>query len=366
MKKILNSEHSRREILKGLAAAGVTYSVLPVGMRAARAAGEVEYHTWSGYDVEDLFGSYIEKYDGMPRISLIGNEDDSFAKLQTGWAPDLMHPGNYNVRRWYDGGFLQAIDTSRVNNWPDIFESVRMEDSCQIDGEQFMIPSEFGNSSVIYRTDLVDEEDRNNPSWNILYDERYQGRVAMYDSANAIVQCAARVLGFDNIYSLTDEQLAEVGDLARKQRDLSRMYWSSVTELEQAMASGEVVAAYGWNQSIVTLKGQGLAVDMMIPKEGIFTWIAGFVMHKNVENTDAAYDLIDAWTSPESGAWLIDNYGYGSTNTKAYDHVSADRLAELGFSRPDAVLEGSWFFRALDPEIEQKYEELASDIQAGG
>lgn len=366
MTKFDKSTLTRRDALRAMAAVGVTYTVLPAMVRPAHAAGEVHYHTWSGYDAPELFGSYIAKYGGMPEISLIGNEEDSYAKMITGWSPDLMHPGAYNVKKWYDAGLLKPIDTARLKNWPDIFESVRNEDSARIGDAQYMIPSEFGNSSVVYRTDLIDDEYKDNPSWAILYDERYKGRIAFYDAGDSIVQVAARVLGYDNIYSLSDAQLQEVKKLASKQRDLLRLYWSSATELEQAMASGEVVAAYGWNQTVVNLKKQGLAVEMMIPKEGIFTWIAGFTMHKNVKNEDAAYDLIDAWTSPESGAWLIDNYGYGSTNAKAYDIVPKSRLAELGFSRPEAVLAGSLFFRALAPDIDKKYQSIATEVQSGG
>ena len=366
MTKLGETGLTRRDALRTLAAAGITYSMLPLTLRSAHAAGEVHYHTWSGYDAPELFKSYVAKYGGMPEISLIGNEEDSFAKMVTGWAPDLMHPGNYNVRKWKEAGFLKPLDLSRVKNWLDIFESVRNEESANIDGKQYMIPSEFGNSSVVYRTDLVGEEYKKNPSWAILYDEKYKGKIAFYDAGDSIVQVTARVLGYDNIYSLTNDQLKEVKKLATKQRDLLRFYWSSATELEQAMASGEVVAAYGWNQTVVNLKKQGLAVDMMIPKEGIFTWIAGFTMHTKVKNEEAAYDLINAWTSPESGAWLIDNYGYGSTNSKAYDIVPKKRLAELGFSRPNAVLEGSLFFKSLAPDVDKRYQEIATEVQAGG
>ena len=295
----------RRTILKALAALGVTYATVPLGSRPAQAAGEVHYHTWSGYDAEDLLKPYIEKYDGMPEVSHIGSEDESFTKLKSGWAPDLIHPGNYNVHRFNDAGLLRPIDTSRLKNWNNIIESVRNDDSCVIDGKQFMIPSEYGNSSVIYRKDLVAAEDIADPSWGLLYNEKYKGRLANYETAAAVVQCAALVLGYENIYTLDDEQLAEVKKLASKQRDLLRLYWSDATQLEQAMASGEVVAAYGWNASLVNLKKQGIDVDMMIPKEQMFTWIAGFVMHKDVKDEDAAYDLIDAWTSRSlaRGSW---------------------------------------------------------------
>lgn len=356
----------RRTILKSLAALGVTYAVMPVGARMAHAANEVHYHTWSGYDAADLFKPYVEKYGGMPEVSHIATEEESFTKLKTGWAPDLIHPGNYNVRRFKDAGLLKPIDTAKLKNWAGIIESVKKDDSCVIDGAQYMIPSEYGNSSIVYRADLVDKSFADSPSWAILYDEKYKGKLSNYGTAAAVVQCAALVLGYDNIYTLSDEQLAEVKKLASKQRDLLRMYWNDATELEGAMASGEVVAAYGWNASLANLKKQGIAVEMAVPKERMFTWVAGFVMHKNCKNDQAAYDLIDAWTSPQSGAWLMENYGYGSTNKEAYAVANADKLKSLGLADPEAVLNGSLFFKSLAPDIEKKYQTVFSEVQSGG
>ena len=115
-------DKNRRAILKSLAAIGVTYSVIPLFSGTAQAAGEVHYHTWSGYDAEAIFTSYIAKYGGMPEVSHIATEEESFTKMKAGWSPDLMHPGNYNVRRWKDAGLLQPLDTSRVSNWENIIE----------------------------------------------------------------------------------------------------------------------------------------------------------------------------------------------------------------------------------------------------
>lgn len=366
MSKSMKLSADRRTILKSLAALGVTYAVVPLFPKAAQAAGEVHYHTWSGYDAEPLMQSYIKKYGGMPEISHIATEEESFTKMKTGWSPDLIHPGNYNVRRFKDAGLIRPIDTSRLENFTSIIESVRNDDSCVMDGKQYMVPTEYGNSSVIYRRDLVDASYQDNPTWGILYDERYKGRLSNYETAAAVVQCAALVLGYDNVYTLNDDQLVEVKKLASKQRDLLRMYWSDATQLEQAIATGEVVAAYGWNASLVNLKKEGIDVAMMVPKERMFTWIAGFVMHKNVKNEQAAYDLIDAWSAPESGAWLMENYGYGSTNLKAYEQADQKVLADLGISDPIAVLDNSLFFKSLDPVYEKKYQELFADVQTGG
>ncbi len=366
MMKLSHLSADRRAILKSLAALGVTYAVMPASVKPAHAAGEVMELTWSGYDAKPLYKDYIAKYGGMPEESYIATEEESFTKMKTGWAPDVMHPGNYNVRRWKDAGLLQPLDTSKLTNWSDTIESVRNDDSCAIDGAQYMAPSEYGNSSIIYRKDLVDKSYQENPTWGVLYDDKYKGRLSNYGTAAAVVQCAALVLGYKDIYTLSDEQLAEVKKLASKQRDLLRMYWSDATQLEQAIASGEVVAAYGWNASLVNLKKQGIDVAMMIPKERMFTWIAGFVMHKKCKNVQAAYDLINSWTSPESGAWLMENLGYGSTNLAAYKLADPKKLEDLGISDPVAVLNNSLFFKSLQPEYEKKYQQLFADVRSGG
>ena len=134
MSNRLRVSTDRRTILKSLAALGVTYSVLPLFSKAANAAGEVHYHTWSGYDAPELMQAYIEKYGGMPEVSHIATEDESFIKMKTGWSPDLIHPGNYNVRRFKDAGLIRPIDTSKLKNFTDIIESVRNNDSCVYDG----------------------------------------------------------------------------------------------------------------------------------------------------------------------------------------------------------------------------------------
>jgi spermidine/putrescine-binding protein len=360
------SSTSRRQFNQALSALGLSFVSLPMVSRPTRAAGEIMDVTWQGYDAPELMQSYIAKYGGPPEFSYIASDDETFQKVRAGFAPDLVHPGSYMINRYFDAGLVQPFDTSRLSIWPDIAPGIKDLRGSVVDGQRYFIPAEFGNSSILFRTDLVDAEYVNENSWKIIYDERYAGRLAWYDSADATVQVAALMLGYDNIYSLGDDQLKEISGLMQKQRDVTRFYWSDVTEMEQAVASGEVVAAYAWNQSLVNLMKQGLPVAYMVPKEGIFAWGSGFVMHKDCKNLDAAYDYINSWISPESGAWMIDNYGYGSANLKAYDLVAPARLAELGFTDPEGMLAQTIFFEALAPEFEQKYQALYEEIRAGG
>ena len=356
---------TRRELARAMAAVGVGVVSFPLARRRAVAAGEIMGHTWAGYDLPELMGGYIEKYGGPPEFSYIASDDESFEKIRAGFQPDFIHPGNYMIRRYFDAGLIQPVDVSRLENWASIAPGIADIDGAVIAGERYFVPAEFGNSSLLYRTDMIEPDHISDPSWSLLYDDRYAGKLAWYDTSAATVAVAALVKGFDNIWTLSDEQLAEVQPLMSKQRDLTRFYWTDVTQMEQAIAAGEVAAAYSWNQSFVTLQGEGVPVGYMVPKEGILAWGSGFIIHKEATDLEAIYTYIDAWISPESGAWLIDNYGYGSANLAAYELLPQERLDQLGFSDPESLIANTIFLPAMDPDYEAAYENLYQEIRAG-
>jgi spermidine/putrescine-binding protein len=211
---------------------------------------------------------------------------------------------------------------------------------------------------------MIDPEYIKENSWKVLFDERYKGRVATFDD-NVNVEIAGLLLGYDNIFSMTDEQLAEARKLLEKQREVLRFYWTDKTQIEQALASGELIAAYSWNETYVGLRNQGVPVGFMVPKEGIFTWCCGLMIHAKSKDLDASYELINAMTSPETGAYEIETWGYGHANKKAFAMVAEEKLKELNLSTPEALLDAGIFFQPLDPAIETKYIQLLEEVKGG-
>src|SRR3546814_4959706 len=59
------------------------------------------------------------------------------------------------------------------------------------DGQHYLVPFDWGNASVVYRTDIVGEKYQKENSWAILYDPEYRGRLAMFDGETAAVGVAA-------------------------------------------------------------------------------------------------------------------------------------------------------------------------------
>ena len=358
---------TRRQMQKALAGVGLAAVATPAVRRPAFAAGEVNYFTWAGYEVPEVMGSYIETYGGPPNYSLFGEEEEALQKMRAGFTPDLAHPCTYSVGRWRDSGLFKPIDTSRLEHYPDIWAALQAIDIAKADGATWFVPWEWGNSSVLFRTDLAPEyAGAENHSWKILFDPKYEQRLGVFDAVDGAVIVAALVAGVADPFNMTDDEIDEVRALLVEQRPLLRYYWTDQSSVEQGLASGEIVASYAWNSAVVTLKEQGIPVEYMNPKEGILTWVCGLMMLQDGPGDEqAAYDLIDAMLAPESGAWLIDNYGYGCSNRKAFDLVAPERLDELGLSSPEALFAAGIFFEDIPPERREKYIEMFEEVKAG-
>ena len=355
---------SRREFNKMLARMGLGMVMIPVVARRSQAAADINYFTWAGYEIPEFQGAFIEKYGAPAGSTFFGNQDEALQKMMAGFTPDIAHPCNSNLIRWRDAGVVQPIDVSRLTHWEDVWEPLRNLKTAVADGQNWFVPWDWGNASVLYRTDLVDVEEE---SWNLLFDERYKGRLASHDAIEGAVIVAALVAGVTDPFDPSDEDVERVGEVLRKQRDLLRFYWTDQTAIEQALASGEVVAAYAWNSSVVALKKQGLPVKYMNPKEGILTWVCGLVMGKDGPGTEQQkYDFLDAMLTPESGKHLIEAYGTGHANRKSFDLVKEERLAELGLTDPQSFLNGGVFFQPIDEAKRQKYVNMFEAVKAGG
>ena len=235
--------------------------------------------------------------------------------------------------------------------------------------DRMMVTAWWGLTSVTFRTDLAPEyipEDKH--SWGILWDPKYKGRLSMIDSLIDGVMVAAIYSGAKDPFNMTPDEVENVRQLMREQRPLLRYYTNDVTSWEQALASGEVIAAASWNDTATRLSKDGLPVMFMNPKEGPMTWTCGLVLNSWIkpEMEDRAYDLMNAFLSPSTGEHWIGEFGMGHSNIKSYEKFSADELKSRGLPPDD--IEGyiaAGIFQATiqnEAELQGMYEEVKAGL----
>jgi len=357
---------SRRDFAKSLMAVGIGMATVPVMPRGVRAAAEDQgtYFTWGGYDVPELFGQYQEKHGEMPNFSIFGGSEEALTKMRGGFVVDVSHPCNAGVPRWAETGLFQPIDPTRLSNWGDVIPELYGMDYNRAGSNVWMAPFEWGQTSITYRTDLFELE--GDESWEMLWDKRYAGRLGSLGSGGDAWWCGAIKAGvkFEDI--ATDGAFEKIAAAMREQRPLMRVYTDDTTTLEQALASGEMVAAMTWNSSAVALAYEGVPVKFAQPKEGALTWVCGMMMHKDAPKPDRAYDIIDSLLSAQSGEFLINDYGYGHSNARAFDKFDEETLASLGLAKnPLDVINAGHFMIPQTQDWETRMNETFEQIKAG-
>jgi spermidine/putrescine-binding protein len=304
-----------------------------------------------------MFAQYVKKYPhNKPQFKVMANESDALGKMRAGLKPDVFRPYVGWVKYFATSGLVQPWDTSLISNFKDL--NPLMVKAGQYQGKQYGIPADWGFDAILYRTDKVKPK---SPSWGLLFDDRYKGKIAWFDDLEMLVM-AGFYLGFKDPYNQSDAELAKAQKLLISKKHLVRTIWSSETDMQNSFASGNIWIAYAWPNDWVQMKAKGLKVVYMRPKEKAISWVGMFMLGKGTSRPHLAHAFADAWSSKKSAAWLEDNYGYGHANTLARPK-STDLVRALQLNNPRSVAEPNAHFDRDVPR-RAKYAKLWEEVKA--
>ncbi|MCA9961565.1 MAG: hypothetical protein KC443_21145, partial [Anaerolineales bacterium] len=76
---------------------------------------------WSGYELPEFWAQFAEKHpDVTVDFSFFGEDAEAFAKMQTGYKTDLLHPCSGWWQLYVDNGLVQPLDEARLENIKDM------------------------------------------------------------------------------------------------------------------------------------------------------------------------------------------------------------------------------------------------------
>ena len=240
--------------------------------------GGLQVFDWSGYGNGDyypkeekkfLWGQYAKATGDTPEFALFENDDSAYTKVVAGARYDVAHPCGYRYKDWVDLDVLQPWDTSLIPNFSQL--NPKLMTAGQFDGQQYFVPLDWGYIAPLVNLDHVDGSDE---TFNVLFDERYKGKIAWVDTLNMMV-VAAYALGIENPWDMTDEELAEVRDFLISKKGLVRFYWNQSFDFWRAFKTEEVWAGYSWPDTVGYADAAGMNYLYMQPKEGRISWVCG-------------------------------------------------------------------------------------------
>jgi len=295
----------------------------------AYAEADLLVFDYSGFEDPSFHQPFIDTHGEAPEFVFFGDEDEAFQRLLAGFRSDVTHICAGSVPRWQASGIIEAWDTAQIEAFETLNSDLVGADVLAGSSELFFLPTDYGSTAIAYNTETVPAEDV--ASLEIFNNPAYAGRLSIPDNVDDAYALAYLATGVADWSDATDEEFEAATAWLRGIHPNLLNYWVDPAEISQLMASGQVQAAWVWNEVPVALADEGFTVGYQRnTTEGSSVWLCGYVNMAEGEGTEAqAYDYVNAVLSDASAGPLLEN-GFGSANAAALDALGAEALEAAG------------------------------------
>jgi len=314
---------------------------------------------WNGYQYAQFYPEYMAKYGRPPTYTFFDNAHNAMQRMRTGYRVDLVHFCTGQLAQAKDEGLIRPIDTSRIPRWSTIAPELLSLPDVRIDGEFWIMPWEWGYSTVAYNPDAISIE---NPTYDMFIDPQFKGRTALTSDIPVNFVIAGVIAGWEDPLEPTEEEMQQAPAIFRKMLENARFIWTDGTQMEQAWAAGDVAISYVFGSATRRMKKEGLNNVIVYPLQ---TWMCGLAVTTNGRATDEeVYDYLNAMLDTASGAAMFDMYGYGHGNSTTASTMDPDLIAGTGVDDPAGTFALGVYTKKHPPAIRAKLFQLWFEAQA--
>lgn len=320
--------------------------------------------SWSEYFVPDVIAEFENSHFAEVQVTEIDNTEELIQSL-------AIEPGRYDVVIADDKSLKTLIELQLVGeldqaqlpgmvNISDEFKGLYFDSE-----NRFSVPYLWGTTVIAYREDAFSEVDR---SWNLLWNPKVKGRVAMIDEPEDLF-FVALLLQKVNPERATEEQIARAADLLTRNfvenGGRMRNYLSALDDLE----SGELDAVVTYSGDAANRSAKGSGIAFFVPDEGSLRWVDSFAVSRDAPNRKLAIQFIEFMLSPQSAARTANGLHYSSPNSAARPLIDSSLLGNPGLYPDDRLLEKCRFVRfspESHPLVKQGVQRMIESLRSKG
>ena len=271
---------------------------------------------------------------------------------------DVMVIDSVDVRRGVERGLFAELPEDKLP-MADLFPEVMMDAATRIDGKRYGITEKFGYNTIGFNKSKADPNDMQ--SLAALTDEKYKGRIAIYDYYLPVIGMAAMSIG-KKTAELTEADLPAIKDVLLKMKANAKAV-TDVVASQTALATGEVDILVGGGEWVTAgIAKENPDLDFSIPKEGAVLWSQSLAMFKESKNQEMALKFIQYIMSPEGQARLATSSCYWGmpANTKAA--LTDEQKKTLRFDEQPDFLKRAQGYPAPSEDLDKKMQDVWTEM----
>ena len=320
-------------------------ALLPAQAQAAGDTVTINVYNWGQYlsDGTDDYINVIEEFEAAyPNIKVnymtYDSNESMYTKLKTGGSLfDIIIPSDYMVEKLIAEDMLEPLDMTNIPNFAYIDESFR--DPSYDPGSVYSVPYTWGGVGVIYNTKYVDEADTG--GWELLWNEKYAGKILMFDNPRDSFAIAQLELGYD-INTEDSTLLTLSANLLREQKPLVQMY--VMDQVFDKMQRGEAWIAPYYAGDYLLMVEENPDLAFYYPEEGFNLFVDAVCIPKGSEHKAEAETFINFLLSPEICGQNLEYLGYSSPSSAAKEYMDPEVASDpIAYPDEDTLARGLSF-----------------------
>lgn len=343
---VLDQTYSRRRFLQVSGAVGAVLSLGGVSaacnLVGGTQGGTFNWMTWGDHYIDDQLKAIEASDKIIANISELSGNAEGYAKLKEvkGQLDMVSADALWLPDAYYKDGLIEPFDINDLKVSSELYSFAR-EFPIWTKPEGYLgYPFGWSPISIYYNPKYVDPAP---DSWEVLLDPKYEKRIVIENQPEEIVAYMGKAAGFDDVYNLTDDQLATVKTYLEKLKPNVLKFAQQATDSVNAMTSEEAYLITGnlGNEDRVRDAG-GPEIKGFIPKEGTVGWMDSEMIVKGGANTSLLFPYLEKANVAENIAANFIMHGRPLFNEAAYkvlvDQGEGDRADRYHYNESEAIL----------------------------
>lgn len=294
---------------------------------SAFAADEsINVYNWGEYIDQDVLDMFYDETGIKVNYTTYDSNETMYSKIVSGAASyDVVVPSDYMISKMAQEGLLAELDFNNIPNYKYIGDEYK---GLEYDpDEKYSVSYTWGTVVIIYNTKFVDKEDVEDESVNLLWNEKYAGKILMFDNPRDAFGLALKKAGY-SLNSLNENDWSEAQKLLKEQKPLVQAY--VMDQIFDKMASEEAWIAPYYAGDAYTIQQDNPDISFYLPKEGSNFFTDAMCVLKSSQNKENAEKFINFMCRTDIALMNAEEIGYGTPQTEAYklldEEVSSNEL----------------------------------------
>ncbi len=308
----------------------------------------------------DVNKAFTEETGIQVNYITFDSNETMYTKLKTGGSSyDVIFPSDYMVARLIAEDMLLPLNYDNIPNARFVLPAYR--GMAHDPEDKYSVPYTWGCTGIIYNTKFVDEADVG--SWDLLWNEKYKGKILMFDNPRDAFGVAQFRLGYD-LNTTDPQELQACADLLLQQKPLVQDY--VMDQIYDKMEHEEAWIGVYYAGDFIQMQWENEDLAFSFPKEGFNLFVDAMCIPKSCQNKEAAEAYIDFLCRPDICGANLEYLGYSAPIEGATDYMDPEAAANPVAYPDDATLARGKAFLFLPAETSQLMDSLWLKVKTSG